>query len=91
MSLLSWQQLLQSDAVPLFLPPGPSAVPERMESDAVALRLQFGLASLLLQRLHSQHVDERVSESGQACEDCGYFYLTETDAGITFVEERNKC
>lgn len=32
------------------------------------------------------HVDERGSESGQACEDEGYFYLAETDAWITVQE-----
>lgn len=29
------------------------------------------------------HMDKHGSESGQACEDDGYFYLAETDAGIT--------
>lgn len=31
-------------------------------------------------------MDEHGSESGQACEDDGYFYLAETDAGITVQE-----
>lgn len=31
-------------------------------------------------------MDERGSESGQACEDEGYFYLAETDAWITVQE-----
>lgn len=32
------------------------------------------------------HGAERGSESGQACEDGGYFYPAETDAGITVKE-----
>lgn len=88
MSLLSLQQLLQGDAVPLFLPLGRH---QQSLSESSLTRRRFGCTSLLLQWLHSQHVDEHVSESGQAWEDRGYFYLIETDAGITFVEVRNKC
>lgn len=32
------------------------------------------------------HVDEHGSESGQACEDDGYFYLAETDPGFAVQE-----
>lgn len=32
------------------------------------------------------HAGEHGSASGQACEDHGYFYLAETDAGITVQE-----
>lgn len=40
----------------------------------------------MLQRLHSQHVDEHVSESGQACEDVGIFISLKL---MLFVKERD--
>lgn len=55
-----------------------------MEFDVLAAaRSDFSSSAPMAHLSYIHHVAERGSESGQACEDDGYFYLAETDAGIT--------